>query len=117
MVHSQLVSACKTITEELGLDEEQYWEILTEFIEEKKKDMVDLEGALAQEDTELISRLAHKIKGSSLNLRLDLLAQPAANIEKAAREGDVSGVGGDWDALKRRFEALRGRRIQNGTRG
>ncbi len=97
----------KTITEELGLDEEQYLEILMGFIEEKKKDMEDLEDALAQEDTELISRLAHKIKGSALNLRLDLMAQPAANIEKAAKEGDVSGIVGDWDALRRGFQVLR----------
>jgi len=107
----------KTITEELGLDREQYWEILTDFIEEKKKDMEGLESALAQKDTEMISRLAHKIKGSALNLRLDSLARPAANIEKAAREGDVSGIGGDWAALKRGFEALRGRREKDGTRG
>lgn len=96
----------KTITEELGLDQEQYLEILTGFIEEKKKDMEDLESALAQKDIESISRLAHKIKGSALNLRLDSVGKPAANIERAAKEGDLSGITGDWDALSREFEAL-----------
>lgn len=107
----------ESITEELGLDQEQYLEILTDFIEEKKKDMEDLESALAQKDIEMISRLAHKIKGSALNLRLDPLARPAARIEMAAKKGDVSGIGGDWDALRRGFEALRGRRGKNGTCG
>ena len=107
----------RTIIEELGLDQEQYLEILMEFIEAKRTDMRDLGNALAQEETELISRLAHKIKGSSLNLRLDLLAQPAANIEKAAKEGDLSRIAGDWDILRREFEALHGRRKRNGARG
>ena len=106
----------KTITEELGLDPVEYREILTGFIEEKKKDMEDLAGALAREDTDLISQLAHKIKGSALNLRLDVIAQPAANIEKAAKEGDLSGIPGDWDALSRGFEALRGKGKRDGTR-
>jgi CheY-like chemotaxis protein len=106
----------RTVTEELGLDLEQYLEILTEFIEEKKKDMEALESALARAETDLISQLAHKIKGSSLNLRLDFLARPAANIEKAAKEGDLSGIEGEWDALYRGFEALHGRRGKDGTR-
>ena len=105
----------KTITEELGLDQEQYLEILTGFIEEKKKDMEDLEKALAREDTELIARLAHKIKGSALNLRLDLMGKPAANIERAAKEGDLSGIAGDWDALTRGFEAIGGKGKRDGT--
>jgi len=106
----------QTITEEMGLDQEQYLEILMEFIEDKKKDMTDLEDALAQEDTELISRLAHKIKGSATNLRLDSLARPAVNVEKAAKEGDVSGIAGNLDILRREFELLHGRRKRNGTR-
>jgi len=106
----------ETIAEELGLDQEQYWEILMEFIEDKKKDMEDLAGGLAKGDTDLVSRLAHKIKGSALNLRLDYLARPAADIEKAAKEGDVSGIAGDLDILRRGFEALRGRRKRNGAR-
>jgi len=105
----------ETIAEELGLDQEQYWEILTGFIEEKKKDMEDLESALEMGDTGLVSRLAHKIKGSALNLRLDSLARPAASIEKAAKEGDLSGIAGDWDALTREFEALRGKGRRNGN--
>ena len=105
----------KTITEELGLDQEQYLEILTVFIEGKKKDMEDLEEALAREDTELIARLAHKIKGSALNLRLDSVGKPAANIERAAKEGDLSGIAGDWDALTRGFEAIGGKGKRDGT--
>ena len=106
----------RTVTEELGLDLEQYLEILKGFLEEKKKDMEALESALARAETDLISQLAHKIKGSSLNLRLDFLARPAANIEKAAKEGALSGIEGEWDALNRGFEALHGRRGKDGTR-
>jgi len=104
--HDSILPAFEMVADELGLDREQYFEILMGFIEDKKKDMEDLESALAQEDTELISRLAHKIKGSALNLRLDLVGKPAANIEKAAKEGDLSGASGDWDALRRGFEAF-----------
>ena len=75
----------------------------------------DLEKALAREDTELISRLAHKIKGSALNLRLDLMGKPAANIERAAKEGDLSRIAGDWDILRREFEAIGGKGKRDGT--
>jgi HPt (histidine-containing phosphotransfer) domain-containing protein len=104
--HDSILPAPGKAAEELGLDQEEYREILMGFIEDKKKDMEDLESALAQKDMGLISRLAHKIKGSALNLRLDLLARPAANIEKAAKEGRLSGISGDWDALRRGFEAM-----------
>ena len=104
--HDSILPAPEKAAEELGLDQEEYREILMGFIEDKKKDMEDLESALAQKDMGLISRLAHKIKGSALNLRLDLLARPAANIEKAAKEGRLSGISGDWDALRRGFEAM-----------
>ena len=98
----------ETIAEDLGLDQEQYWEILAGFIDDKKKDMEDLAGGLARGDTKLVAQLAHKIKGSALNLRLDSLAKPAANIEKAAKEGNVSQIAGDWDDLNSEFEALSG---------
>ena len=54
----------EAIAKNPGLEQEQYLEIRTEFIEEKKKVMEDLESALARGVTELISRLAHKIKGA-----------------------------------------------------
>jgi len=104
----------EAIAEDLGLDQEQYWEILMGFIDDKKKDMENLSGALVQGNAESVARLAHKIKGSALNLRLDSLARPAANIEKAAKEGSVSQIAGDWDDLSRKFEALSGMRSKDG---
>jgi len=105
----------KTIAEDLGLDRDQYWEILVDFIDDKKKDIEDLAGGLAKGDTKLVSQLAHKIKGSALNLRLDSLAKPAANIEKAAKEGKVSKIAGDWDTLNREFETLCEMRGKHGS--
>jgi len=86
------------------------------FLEDQKKEMEVLESALAQGDTELIARLAHKMKGSAMNLRLDVMAQPAASIEKAAKEGDLSGIPVPWDALSRGFETLREKGKIDGTR-
>jgi CheY-like chemotaxis protein/HPt (histidine-containing phosphotransfer) domain-containing protein/anti-sigma regulatory factor (Ser/Thr protein kinase) len=110
--------SAETIAEELGLDQEEYWEILTAFIEDKKRDMEDLGRALALGDKDRVFQLAHKIKGSALNLRLESLARYAANIEKAAKEGDLSGISGDWDALDLEFKALgeRGKRDGDGAR-
>ena len=104
--HHTPLPSMEIITEDLGLNQEQYREILKGFIEDKRKDMEDLGSALPQGDTAMISRLTHKIKGSAANLRLDSLARPAANMENAAKKGDLSGISSDWYALSRGFEAL-----------
>jgi len=114
--NDSMLPSSETVREELGLDPEEYREILMGFFEDQKKGMEELEDALSQGDTELIARLAHKMKGSALNLRLDAMAQPAASIEKAAKEGEWSEIPGHWDALSRGFEMLRGEGKRDGTR-
>lgn len=94
------------VAQELGLDQEEYQELLQEFLEEKKKDMEALEIALAQKDGDQVFQLAHKIKGSAGNLRLTAMGGFAAKIENAAKEGDLRRIAADWDHLKREFEAL-----------
>ena len=61
--HHTPLPSMEIITEDLGLNQEQYREILKGFIEDKRKDMEDLGNALSQGDTAMISRLTHKIRG------------------------------------------------------
>jgi CheY-like chemotaxis protein len=104
--HVDLPSA-GTIQEELGLEYDEYLEILIGSIEETAGRLEELRGALESRDADAVHRIAHAIKGSSLNLRLKELADPATRIDNKAKEGDLRGASVDFGELLAAHEALR----------
>ncbi|MCC6532519.1 MAG: response regulator [Burkholderiales bacterium] len=65
-----------------------------------------LEGAAAGADFETIGKLAHSIKGSGGTVGFDAFTTPAAELEAAARSGDVPRIEaliGELRALERRM--------------
>ena len=103
---SGVTDTMQDIAEELGIDVSDYRDILIDFIGDKRQDREDLRAAIDSGDVAAVQLLAHKIKGSALNLRLDAVAGPAARIEEAAREGDLSPAHGEMERLSRAFDAL-----------
>ena len=57
--------------EKLGLEEDEYIELIELFIETSTSDIDKLQSAIVGGDTEKISRLAHSLKGASVNLGLE----------------------------------------------
>lgn len=78
---SQMVS-------ELALSEEESIQLFREYLEFLPGAILELENSLEQNDVEKMKQIAHKIKGSSSNLRIDVISQISADLEKALKENE-----------------------------
>jgi CheY-like chemotaxis protein len=96
-----------TILEELGLEYDEYLEILASSIDDTGQKLVELKDALDSQDLEAVRRIAHAIKGSSLNMRLKELADPATRLNNKSKEGSLDGASADFDELLAAHGALR----------
>lgn len=66
--------------------------VLTKFQERCDEDLMALEQAMIRADTELVARLAHRLKGASANASALRLREHAAAIEDAARRRTLGAV-------------------------
>jgi signal transduction histidine kinase/CheY-like chemotaxis protein len=72
-----------------GLDEASAQEIYKEFIQRLPNQVQDIKSAIANNDFEKVSRLAHQLKGSSANLWIDSISQLAMALENSAIDMDT----------------------------
>ncbi len=64
-------------TESTGIDDEQYRELIRIFIENTRKELIEIKEALAEKDISNIENLIHSFKGAAVNLGLDEIAEHA----------------------------------------
>ena len=83
---------CKELAENLGLEEEEYLELLELFVETTASNLDRLQSGIAKGDSGEVSEAAHTIKGSSANLGLMEIAESAKGIEEKARQNDLEGA-------------------------
>ena len=69
-----------------GGDRQITAKLLATFAEELSADIADCEQARAQQDTEALRRIAHRIKGTSANLQATMLSAAARELEQASSE-------------------------------
>jgi len=79
----------RKLSENLGLEEEEYKELFELFVETSTEDLNKLWFAIDIASTEKLVRIAHSLKGASLNLGLDEFREIAEAIGKTAREGQL----------------------------
>jgi HPt (histidine-containing phosphotransfer) domain-containing protein len=77
------------IAKELGLEEDEYLELVELFVETSKSDLNNLQSAINNKNIELIVRIVHSLKGAAMNLGLDSFLELAKTIEKTARDGKL----------------------------
>ncbi len=82
----------KELAEELGLEEEEYLELIELFLDRSMSDLNELNTAVETKDAEKAASVAHSIKGAAGNLGLMELYEEAKKIEAQAREGSLEGV-------------------------
>jgi HPt (histidine-containing phosphotransfer) domain-containing protein len=96
----------KDLGEELGLEEDEYRELIELFMETGQSDLSQLKIALDAGDAETVARRAHTLSGSSGNLRIMELHEAAKRIELAADDGRLDSLSGDLNTLEAGFAKI-----------
>ncbi|RJQ83943.1 MAG: Hpt domain-containing protein [Desulfobacteraceae bacterium] len=97
----------KALGDNLGLDEDEYRELIDLFIQSGGLDLVKLEQALTMGDADQVMRCAHTIKGASGNLGLTAVSAAARRIEEQSMHNRLEGLEEALRTLKFQFEAIR----------
>lgn len=82
----------KALGESLGLDEDEFKEIVEIFIITADSDIKKLIDANKSKDCEAVSEAAHSLKGSAGNLGFKNLSELSASLENNARDNNIDGL-------------------------
>jgi HPt (histidine-containing phosphotransfer) domain-containing protein len=96
----------KELAENIGLEEEEYLELIELFIETGISDLDKLQTGMEEGDTQEVANAAHSIKGASSNLGLMELYEVAKKIEKEARSDRLEGAAQSAQALKEKLDII-----------
>jgi HPt (histidine-containing phosphotransfer) domain-containing protein len=80
----------ESAAEELGVEPQEYIELAEEFLQDVGERLKNLSEALRENSVDATAAIAHTIKGGASQMLLEDIAEPAAALEKAAKEGDLS---------------------------
>jgi HPt (histidine-containing phosphotransfer) domain-containing protein len=84
-------------------DSEFLRELIEIYVTDTPKQLVKLEEAIAQQDTALVVRAAHTIKGSSGNFGAESFARLAHDIEAQAKANNLAAAAAALPAFKASF--------------
>ena len=96
----------EALAEEIGLEPEEYLEMLEIFLETGDTDLQRLEAAIVAANAEEAHEAAHSLKGSSGSLGLEDIFALARDIDDLAREGALADIGTAIDQLRLAFTLL-----------
>jgi len=96
----------KELADELGLEKNEYLELIELFVEKSMTDLDELQSAVGAEDTEKAASAAHSIKGAAGNLGFMALYEEAKKIEDQALLGSLAGTKESIQALKKDLEEV-----------
>jgi PAS domain S-box-containing protein len=90
-----------------GADNSFFKKVLQMFIDQGDELLIEFEKAMSADDINKIGSLAHKLKGSSLNLGAEMLAETCRIIEVNARNNDFTGMRSLINKLSNEFEVTK----------
>jgi len=79
----------KGLAENLGLEEDEYLELVELFLETTESNLDKLKAGIDASDAQQVVAAAHSIKGSSANLGLEEIAEIAKGVEEKARQDSL----------------------------
>ena len=94
------------LAENLGLEVDEYRELIELFIDTGSADFRTIQEALAGGNSEQVMRSAHTIKGAAGNLGLRDVSDTAKTIEDCASKNQLDSIGTSVKILKTQFEAI-----------
>ncbi len=97
----------KEIGESIGLEEDEYIEMLELFVESGGEDLQKLEAAIKEADAEKAHEASHSIKGSCGSLMLDTIYEIAKSMDDILRTGKVDNVEEMLTKLRSEYETIK----------
>jgi len=92
----------------LGLDKEEFMELVNIFVASAEEDIQKLNDALGVNDSKAASEAAHSLKGSSGNLGFLKIADLAAKIEQNARKSELTDLDSFSIVITGEIEKIKG---------
>jgi HPt (histidine-containing phosphotransfer) domain-containing protein len=96
----------KALAQNLGLEEDEYRELVELFIETGIADYQKIESGLASRDADQVIRSAHTIKGAAGNLGFTEISDLAKLIEENADNNILEGLDQAVSSLRAHFESI-----------
>jgi HPt (histidine-containing phosphotransfer) domain-containing protein len=94
------------LAENLGLEEDEFRELVELFIETGTADFKKIETAMAERDADQVMRSAHTIKGAAGNLGLTEISDLSKLIEENASNNALDGLDQTVSTLRAQFESI-----------
>ena len=111
----------KVQAEKMGLDEDEYVEIVDLFIKTTADNLRQLRSAVKTGDRSKISQETHSLKGAALNLGFWEISEIVERIAKGVRENSWQGLSADIEVIQGRIDWMAGLLVQrlteNGSKG
>jgi histidine phosphotransfer protein HptB len=96
----------KAIAQSMGLEEDEFLEVLAIFVEVSASDLLNIEAGIKDDDAKSVSDGAHSIKGAALNLGLTDISEIAHAVEESARQGKIQGALEAAGAIREKLEVI-----------
>jgi HPt (histidine-containing phosphotransfer) domain-containing protein len=96
----------KAMGADLGLEEDEFRELVELFMETGQNDYASMKTALADGDNEAVAQYAHTLAGASGNLGLMDMHAAAKSIEQAALENRLADLDGPAAQMAEMFSAI-----------
>ena len=94
------------LADNLGLEVDEYRELIELFIDTGSADFQKIEEAMAGHNADQIMRCAHTIKGAAGNLGLMNVSETARAIEDSASKNQLDGLAMAMQTLKTQFDEI-----------
>ncbi len=94
------------LSDNLGLDKEDYLELLELMVSSGGEDLDRLQSALETGDAETAAKAAHSLKGATANLGLTDLSEVAKEVELSAKSGTLQGLTEKVEILGQKLQEL-----------
>lgn len=89
IVQNEIETIINAIVEELEFSKSDAIELFTEYLESIPELITGLDEAVRAKDFESVDKIAHTLKGSSANLRVENLFSKSATMCEAAKNKDI----------------------------
>ena len=96
----------KELAESLGMEEEEYLEIVELFVETGTSDLDKLQSAIDKGDKEKAANAAHSLKGASGNLGFTNFYETAKMIEQKVHEDNLEEIVEDAKLLREKMDVI-----------